>query len=119
MTLDYESYMKPHNDLVIKAIQNGDYVDGLIWRTFLDTCDAIQIIAAEFGDITEDNFERNEIDKFYMFNLYGTNYIILSHILMNPSHDESFSTQIAYPVEKIKETKIVENWEIISKGDIF
>lgn len=34
-------------------------------------------------------------------------------------HNESFSTQIAYPVEKIKGTKTIENWEIISKGDIF
>lgn len=108
--LNYESYATPRNDLVIEAIRNGAFIDGDIWRTFLDTCSAIQIVAVGFGGITEDNFRRNEIDKYYIFNLYGVNYSIWSYLYMEKEHMEVFPTQIAHPVKK-KETTI-ETWDL-------
>lgn len=111
MELTYERYSEPRNDLVIEAIQNGFFVNGDIWRTFLNTCDAIQIIAVGFSGITEDNFKRHEIDKYYIFNLYGTDYLIWSYIAIDENtHDESFPTQIAH--KAIRTNKTIENWDI-------
>lgn len=109
--LNYESYATPRNDLVIEAIRNDAFIDGDIWRTFLDTCDAVQIVAVGFGGITEDNFERNEIDKYYVFNLYGIDYKIWSYISMDEQTEE-FPTQIAHRAIKIEETKTITRWEI-------
>lgn len=111
MKLTYDSYATPRNDLVIKAIQDSEYIDGDIWRTFFDTCAAVQIVAVGFGNITEDNFRRNEIDKYYVFNLYGIDYEIWSYITMN-GHTEEFPTQIAHPVKQIEETKTITHWEL-------
>lgn len=116
--LNYESYATPRNDLVIEAIRNGAFIDGDIWRTFLDTCNAVQIVTVGFGGITGDNFERNEIDKYYIFNLYGKDYEIWSYISMD-EHVEEFPTQVAHPVEKIEETKTVTCWALIEEEELF
>lgn len=109
MNLTYEKYAEPRNELVIEAIKNSDFIDGDIWRMFLDTCKAIQIVAAGFGGITTDNLSRKEIDKWYIFNVYGIDYQIWSYINME-NLEETFPAQVAQKV--ISKTQTVECWEI-------
>lgn len=109
--LTWEEYNRPRYDLVIKAIENEEFVDGDVWESFC-SCDDLNIIEVNFGNVSQDNIDRGELDRYIVFELNGKYYLVWYYVSMK-TLDRYYPTQIAYEVKRTK--KEIDDWDFIGE----
>lgn len=109
--LSWEEYNEPHYDLVVEAIENKEVIDGDILASFL-CWNKLEIIEVDFGRISQDNFNRKEIDRYTVFKVKDKNYLVWSYIDMK-TLEKYYPTQTA---EEVKRTKReINEWNFVEE----
>lgn len=95
-TFTMDEYKAPRNDLFMNACCEGREIAGDVIEEYFNINEPF---ATGFGEISEDNITRKEIDKYYIVKVLEEYYCFWSAIDI-PSSREIFSTQKAHKVKK-------------------
>lgn len=89
-------YKAPRDDLFMNACAEGREIAGDVLEEYFDIN---KPFTTGFGEISEDNIIRKEIDKYYIIKVLEEYYQFWSAIDI-PSSQEIFPYQVAEKVEK-------------------